>query len=91
MFHTYSGIVRYSTFVDITKLLSAIIVNVLTLLVINYFESLFGGDGMLLRLAIVLYGVFAFLDETFEMLHTQDPAYIVDSIEKYIKSRRKTK
>jgi FlaA1/EpsC-like NDP-sugar epimerase len=61
VFHTYSGIVRYSTFVDITKLLSAIIVNVLTLLVINYFESLFGGDGMLLRLAIVLYGVFAFL------------------------------
>ena len=37
------------------------------------------------------YGVFAFLDDTFEMLHTQDPAYIVDSIEKYIKSRRKTK
>lgn len=61
VFHTYSGIVRYSTFVDITKLLSAIIVNVLTLLVINYFESLFGGDGMLLRLAIVLYGAFAFL------------------------------
>ena len=37
------------------------------------------------------YEVFAFLDDTFEMLHTQDPAYIIDSIEKYIKSQRRVK
>lgn len=37
------------------------------------------------------YGVFAFLDDTFEVLHTQDPAYIIDSIEKDIKSKGKNK
>lgn len=31
------------------------------------------------------YDVFCFLEETFEMLHTQDTAYIIDSIVTYIK------
>ena len=61
VFHTYSGIVRYSTFVDITKLLSAIIANIFTLFVIHYLGCWIVGDGMFLRLGIPLYGVFAFL------------------------------
>ncbi len=61
VFHTYSGIVRYSTFVDITKLLSAIIANVVTLFVINSIARWVVGNGMFLRLGIALYGVFAFL------------------------------
>lgn len=61
VFHTYSGIVRYSTFVDITKILSAIIANVLTLFAIHYISQWILGDGMFLRLGIVCYGVFAFL------------------------------
>lgn len=32
--------------------------------------------------------VFDFLDETFELLHTQDAAYIIDTITTYIKNRR---
>ena len=61
VFHTYCGIVRYSTFVDITKLFAAIVANVTTLLVIHYVGIIFGGDGVFLRLGIVFYGVFAFL------------------------------
>ena len=34
------------------------------------------------------YGVFDFLDETFEMLHTQDPEYILDTITTYINKRK---
>lgn len=61
VFHTYSGIVRYSTFVDITKLLSAIIANIVSLFIVYYVSVSFIGDGLFLRLGIVLYGVFAFL------------------------------
>ena len=61
VFHSYSGIVRYSTFVDITKLLLAIFFNVLTLFVIHYVTYVLDGNGMFLRLGIVFYGIFAFL------------------------------
>ncbi len=61
VFHTYSGIVRYSTFVDITKLLSAIIANIVSLFIVYYVSVSFIGDGLFLRLGILFYGVFAFL------------------------------
>ena len=61
VFHTYSGIVRYSTFVDVTKLLFAIVANVVTLIFIHYLTFWSLGNGMFLRLGIVFYGVFAFL------------------------------
>lgn len=61
IFHTYSGIVRYSTFVDITKLLSSIICNMLTLFAIHYLSKWLTDDGIFLRLGIVFYGIFAFL------------------------------
>ncbi|WP_455587348.1 DUF3791 domain-containing protein [Bacteroides sp.] len=35
------------------------------------------------------YDVFSFLEQTFEMLHTQDTDYILDSIATYIKKRAK--
>lgn len=34
------------------------------------------------------HGVFEFLNETFEMLHTQDADYIVDTLTTYIKKKR---
>lgn len=37
------------------------------------------------------YDVFEFLDDTFEVLHTQDIMYIIDTIDRYIKSRRREK
>ena len=37
------------------------------------------------------YDVFEFLDATFEVLHTQDVIYIIETIDRYIKSRRREK
>ena len=37
------------------------------------------------------YDVFEFLDDTFEVLHTQDVIYIIETIDRYIKSRRREK
>ena len=37
------------------------------------------------------YDVFGFLDDTFEVLHTQDVIYIIETIDRYIKSRRRGK
>lgn len=37
------------------------------------------------------HSVFPFLEETFEMLHTQDKDYILDSISVYIKNRKDEK
>ena len=34
------------------------------------------------------YGVFDFLEETFEMLDTHDPEYILDTITTYINKRK---
>ena len=61
VFHTYSGIVRYSTFVDIKKILLSILSNVATLFVIYYAGVFIFDNGIFLRLGIVFYGVFAFL------------------------------
>ena len=61
VFHTYLGIVRYSTFVDVTKLLAAIVANVVTLFAIHYVGLMIGIGGVFLRLGIAFYGVFAFL------------------------------
>lgn len=61
VFHTYLGIVRYSTFVDVTKLLAAIVANVVTLFAIHYVGLAIGIGGVFLRLGIAFYGVFAFL------------------------------
>lgn len=37
------------------------------------------------------YDVFEFLDDTFEVLHTQDIVYIIETIDRYIKSKRREK
>ena len=37
------------------------------------------------------YDVLEFLDDTFEVLHTQDLQYIVETIDRYIKVRRREK
>ena len=37
------------------------------------------------------YDIFGFLDDTFEVLHTQDIIYIIETIDRYIKSKRRGK
>ena len=61
VFKTYAGIIRYSTFVDITKLLYSIFATLITLFGIHYLSISIVGEGIFLRLGIILYCVFAFL------------------------------
>lgn len=37
------------------------------------------------------YAVFSFLEDTFEVLHTQGKDYIIDSIRVYIKNKKRKK
>ena len=61
VFKTYAGIIRYSTFVDITKLLYSIFATLITLFGIHSLSISIVGEGIFLRLGIILYCVFAFL------------------------------
>lgn len=61
IFHTYSGILRYSSYVDIVKLLMAIGLNLVFLFAIHYVCSFFFGEGLFLRAGLLVYGVVAFL------------------------------
>lgn len=47
------------------------------------FKDLYHEDALVL---FRQYGIFKFLDDTFEVLHTQDARYIVDTIDRVIKS-----
>src|SRR5574344_86226 len=61
IFHTYSGILRYSSYVDIVKLLMAIGLNLVFLFAIHYICYFFFGEGIFLRAGLLVYGVVAFL------------------------------
>ncbi len=60
LFHTYSGILRYSGFVDAAKLLLAVFVNVVTFLSVNLVADLFFDKYLYQYPVILLYGVLAF-------------------------------
>lgn len=61
LFHTYSGVLRYSGFIDAVKLLFAVSANVLLFLVVNLISTLFFDKPIYLYSTIVFYGIFAFL------------------------------
>ena len=61
IFHTYSGILRYSSYVDIVKLLMSIGLNLVFLFAIHYVCYFFFGEGIFLRAGLLVYGVVAFL------------------------------
>ena len=64
IFHTYSGVLRYSSYVDAAKLLLAVCVNAAVLLVINliahvaYGAYLFSTAGLLIHIAIAFLLLF---------------------------------
>lgn len=60
-FHTYSGILRYSSYVDIVKILFSISLNLVILFVIHYVAFFVTGEGVFWRGAILVYAVIAFL------------------------------
>ncbi|HRS67205.1 MAG TPA: nucleoside-diphosphate sugar epimerase/dehydratase [Paludibacteraceae bacterium] len=61
IFHTYSGILRYSSYVDIVKLLMSIGLNLVILFAIHHIALFFFGEGIFLRAGLLIYGVVAFL------------------------------
>ena len=61
IFHTYSGILRYSTFVDTLKALLSVSVAGATLLLTNYFILLTTGGKYFLNTAIIIYVLVAFI------------------------------
>ncbi len=59
-FHTYSGVLRYSSFVDIMKLLAAVLMQVLLLFIVDgVFDAL--GSSLFMWLTVVFYAILAFL------------------------------
>ncbi len=60
LFHTYSGILRYSGFVDAAKLLLAVLFNVITFVALNLIADVFF-DKLLYQYTVILfYGVLGF-------------------------------
>lgn len=55
MFRTYAGILRFSTFVDATKVVFAVVVAGLTPAVINSIARYITGDSMLLNAVLYMY------------------------------------
>lgn len=60
LYHTYSGILRYSSFVDTAKLLLAVLSNVATFLIINLASEIFFGYQIYRYSALISYGILTF-------------------------------
>lgn len=60
LFRTYTGIIRYSTFVDMMKLLYSVTSTFVVLLIVHYVKIWLGYPG-LLRFNLLLYAVFSML------------------------------
>jgi FlaA1/EpsC-like NDP-sugar epimerase len=61
MFHTYSGVLRYSSFVDAIKLLFSVVATVLLLIIVNWIFIEFYGTTFYFLSTLLMYGVFCFL------------------------------
>lgn len=60
LFKTYSGIIRYSTFVDLAKIFFASVSTFVTLVCINLFSMEVYGDKLILFPVLILYFIFSF-------------------------------
>jgi FlaA1/EpsC-like NDP-sugar epimerase len=61
IFHTYSGVLRYSSFVDATKIFFSVLSNVLVFSVVNLFYIFGTGNAFVYYSVLIAYGVLAFL------------------------------
>jgi len=61
IFHTYSGVLRYSGYVDAAKLLFAVTSNILVLSAINFVFCTFKGACIFYYSGLILYAGFSFL------------------------------
>ena len=55
VFHTYSGILRYTTFVDTIKVIFAIASNGTILLIVNLLSKHFGSGPLFLTTSLIMY------------------------------------
>ncbi|MDR1585037.1 MAG: SDR family NAD(P)-dependent oxidoreductase, partial [Prevotellaceae bacterium] len=60
-FHTYSGVLRYSSYIDATKLLFAVLANVIVLCVVNFLLNSTVGILLFHYYSIIAYGFSAFI------------------------------
>lgn len=60
LFRTYSGIIRYSTFIDMMKLFYAVLSTQIVLFIIHFLMESIGYTGFL-RLNLLLYGILSLL------------------------------
>lgn len=60
LFHTYSGVLRYSTYIDASKLLFSVVLNVSFLLLVTFVYQLLTGIYLFFYLSLLGYAVFAF-------------------------------
>jgi FlaA1/EpsC-like NDP-sugar epimerase len=61
IFHTYSGVLRYSSYVDASKLLMAVLLNIGILSLANFSVFIFSGNKMFYYSTLLIYGVLSFL------------------------------
>lgn len=61
VFHTYSGVLRYSSYVDAAKLLFAVSCNVFLLVAVTFFTNIFYSTILFSYVGLLIYGVLAFL------------------------------
>lgn len=61
LFHTYSGVLRYSGFVDATKLLSAVLCTVAIISLINFIVFIISSVVLFLYTSLLIYAVLSFV------------------------------
>jgi len=61
LFHTYSGVLRYSGYVDATKLLFAVFLNILIISIANFLVYIVTNQYMFYYSALFIYAVLSFL------------------------------
>ena len=61
LFHTHSGVIRYSSFVDAFKILFAIIINIVIVFIINSATKYFFDTPIVFFYEMIIYGILAFL------------------------------
>ncbi len=61
VFRTYSGVLRYTTYVDLMKIGASVFTNVLFVLLINTLVGYYAGETIFLKLMVIVYGFIAFL------------------------------
>lgn len=60
-FHTYSGIIRYSTFIDIWKVLGSVFSAAALLLIVNIIVRIQQETTLFLNTSLIIYGLLAFI------------------------------